>query len=130
MKLPDLPELNYLPSTTRDMVLCLLENYGKACWFAAKAEARDIPEEEIVSIPAIREATALQQFVPLSPPLETITRPNLTTEELAYYSHMTAQAWRVKACYDTTPEGLRPLRVCGKLAWPAAGAKKLLGVTA
>ena len=62
--------------------------------------------------------------------LETITRPNLTTEELAYYSHMTAQAWRVKACYDTTPEGLRPLRVCGKLAWPAAGAKKLLGVTA
>jgi hypothetical protein len=63
-------------------------------------------------------------------PLEQVNKPVLTTAELAYYSNMTAQAWRVKACYDTAPEGLRPLRVCGKLAWPTAGAKKLLGVTA
>lgn len=62
------------------------------------------------------------------PPLEQVTKPNLTTAELAFYSNMTAQTWRVKACYDTAPEGLRPLRVCGKLAWPTAGAKKLLGV--
>ena len=65
---------------------------------------------------------------PNYPPLETVTKPNLTTAELAYYSNMAAQTWRVKACYDTAPEGLRPLRVCGKLAWPTAGAKKLLGV--
>jgi hypothetical protein len=65
-----------------------------------------------------------QQF----PPLELVTKPNLTTAELAYYSNMATQSWRVKACYDTAPEGLRPLRVCGKLAWPTAGAKKLLGV--
>ena len=64
------------------------------------------------------------------PPLEQVTKPNLTTVELAYYSNMCAQTWRVKACYDTAPEGLRPLRVCGKLAWPTAGAKKLLGVAA
>ncbi|MGV1046356.1 hypothetical protein [Limnohabitans sp.] len=62
------------------------------------------------------------------PPLETVTKPNLTTAELAFYSNMAEQTWRVKACYDTAPEGLRPLRVCGKLAWPTAGAKKLLGV--
>lgn len=61
-------------------------------------------------------------------PLELVTKPNLTTRELAYYSNMAEQSWRVKACYETFPEGLRPLRVCGKLAWPTAGAKKLLGV--
>lgn len=73
-----------------------------------------------------RAATEPQQF----PPLESVTKPNLTTRELAFYSNMAEQTWRVKACYDTAPEGLRPLRVCGKLAWPTAGAKKLLGVPA
>lgn len=71
-----------------------------------------------------RAAPESQQF----PPLESVTKPNLTTRELAFYSNMAEQSWRVKACYDTAPEGLRPLRVCGKLAWPTAGAKKLLGV--
>ena len=66
--------------------------------------------------------------VPNYPPLALVTKPNLTTAELAFYSNMAAQTWRVKACYDTAPDGLRPLRVCGKLAWPTAGAKKLLGV--
>lgn len=70
------------------------------------------------------EAKAPQNF----PPLEQISKPNLTTAELAFYSNMAAQTWRVKACYETFPDGLRPLRVCGKLAWPTAGAKKLLGV--
>ncbi len=71
-----------------------------------------------------RAATDPQQF----PPLESVTKPNLTTRELAFYSNMAEQTWRVKACYDTAPEGLRPLRIFGKLAWPTAGAKKLLGV--
>lgn len=80
------------------------------------------------SIPAMREAHATQQFNAPFPPLEQVTKPNLTTAELAFYSNMAAQTWRVKACHDTAPDGLRPLRVCGKLAWPTAGAKKLLGV--
>lgn len=77
--------------------------------------------------PAVDTAAAAadpQQF----PPLEFVTKPNLTTRELAFYSNMAEQTWRVKACYDTAPDGLRPLRVCGKLAWPTAGVKKLLGV--
>lgn len=69
-----------------------------------------------------------QQFKVQYLPLEQVTKPNLTTAELAFYSNMASQTWRVKACYETYPEGLRPLRVCGKLAWPTAGAKKLLGV--
>ena len=66
------------------------------------------------------------QAPPFYPPLEQITKPNLTTAELAYYTNMAEQTWRMKACYDTAPVGLRPLRVCGKLAWPTIGVKKLL----
>jgi hypothetical protein len=78
----------------------------------------------------IQATQAPQQSKAQHLPLEQVTKPNLTTAELAYYSNLTEQCWRVKACYDTAPEGLRPLRVCGKLAWPTAGAKKLLGVAA
>ena len=84
----------------------------------------------LISIQAMREATAPQQFTPPFPPLALVTKPTITTAELAYYSNMAEQTWRVKACYDTVPDGLRPLRVCGRLAWPTAGAKRLLGVTA
>ena len=80
------------------------------------------------NIQAMCEATDSQQFNAPFPPLELVTKPYLTTGELAYYTNMAKQSWRVKACYDTAPEGLRPLRVCGKLAWPTAGAKKLLGL--
>lgn len=83
-----------------------------------------------ISTKAMPEAIVSQQFTPPFLPLEQVTKPNLTTSELAYYSNMTEQAWRAKACYDSAPEGLRPLKVCGKLAWPTAGAKKLLGVKA
>ena len=80
------------------------------------------------SIATMREATSPQQFPAPYPALEQVTKPNLTTAEIAYYSNMAEQTWRVKACYETFPDGLRPLRVCGRLAWPTAGAKKLLGV--
>ncbi len=76
------------------------------------------------------DAGAFHRFTGHYQPLEQVTKPNLTTAELAYYSNMAEQTWRVKACYDSAPDGLRPRRVCGKLAWPTAGAKKLLlGVT-
>ena len=77
---------------------------------------------------ATATATAPQQFTAPFPPLALVSKPNLTTAELAYYSNITAQCWRVKACYETFPEGLRPLRVCGKLAWSTLATKKLLGV--
>jgi hypothetical protein len=85
-----------------------------------------LPPPELLERPTWMPATGPPycQF----PPLETVTKSHLTTRELSYYTNMQPQSWRVKACYDTAPEGLRPLRVCGKLAWPTAGAKKLLGL--
>jgi len=37
----------------------------------------------------------------------------------------TARGW---ACLETFPDGLKPLRVNGRLAWPVAGIRKVLGV--
>lgn len=64
------------------------------------------------------------------PPLELVTKPRLTTAEIAYYSNLKEQTWRAHACYGSAPGGLQPIRVCGRLAWPTAGVKKLLGVAA
>ena len=80
------------------------------------------------SIDAICEEAASQQYVPPFPPLELVTKPNLTTAEIAYYTNQAEQTWRIHACRETFPDGLRPRRIGGRLNWPTPGAKKLLGV--
>lgn len=80
------------------------------------------------SIATMRETTASQQFTPPYPPLELVTKPNLTTAEIAYYANQAEQTWRIHACRETFPDGLRPIRIGGRLNWPTVGAKKLLGV--
>ena len=62
------------------------------------------------------------------PPLEDVSKPVLTTAEIAFYTNTKPQTWRAYACYDNAPGGLKPLRVGGRLCWPTVGAKKLLGV--
>ena len=66
------------------------------------------------------------QAPPPFPPLELVTKPNLTTAEIAYYANQAEQTWRIHACRETFPEGLRPRRIGGRLNWPTTGAKKLL----
>lgn len=77
-----------------------------------------------------REATALQQFNGQYPPLEHVTRPNLTTAETAYYLNRRPQTLRGWACLENFPEGLRCYRIGGLLAWPTAQVKALAGVPA
>lgn len=60
------------------------------------------------------------------PPLEQVTKPVLTTDEIAYYFNNAPQTWRAHACYGTG--GVTPIRVGGRLGWSTACAKKLLGV--
>lgn len=59
-------------------------------------------------------------------PLEQVTKPVLTTAEIAFYTNTQPQTWRAYACYDNAPGGLKPLRIGGRLCWPTACAKKLL----
>ena len=62
------------------------------------------------------------------PPLEQITRPTVPTEQAGYYLDRRPQTMRGWACAETFPVGLRPIRINGRLAWPVAGIRRLLGV--
>lgn len=62
------------------------------------------------------------------PPLDRETRAAVDTETAAYHLSRRPQTLRCWAAYESGP--LRPLRVNGRLAWPIAEIRRLLGVTA
>jgi hypothetical protein len=74
------------------------------------------------------ENAAPHQFTALYLPLEQVTKPNLTTAEIAYYLDRRPQTLRVWACLENGP--IRPRRIGGLLAWPTAEVKALAGVSA
>ena len=67
-------------------------------------------------------ATAALTF----PALDRDTRAAVDTETAAYHLSREPQTLRVWACKESGP--LRPLRVHGRLAWPTAEIRRLLGV--
>lgn len=77
-------------------------------------QCAEIPEG--VTVPA--------DFVPLH--LE--TRSHVTTAVMCRHLGRQPQTARGWASAGTHPHGLRPLRVMGRLAWPVAGIKAVLGV--
>lgn len=79
---------------------------------------------------AIRAAAnpVATRFTGQYPPLEQITRPNLKTEEAAFYLNRRPQTLRAWACLETFPAGLRPKRIGGLLAWSTNEVKALTGV--
>lgn len=66
-----------------------------------------------------------QQF----PPLEMVNRPTVPTQQAAHYLLRRPQTLRSWACAETFPDGLRPVRINGRLGWPVAGIRAVLGVT-
>lgn len=60
------------------------------------------------------------------PPLEHITRPTLETAAAAYYLNRAQQTLREWACFEKGP--VRPIRINGRLAWPVAEIRRVLGV--
>lgn len=67
-------------------------------------------------------AAASAQFIPL----EQETRPTVDTAAAAFYLIRRPQTLRGWACMENGP--LRPRRVHGRLAWPVADIRRLLGV--
>jgi hypothetical protein len=59
-------------------------------------------------------------------PLERETRAALPTSEAAFHLNRAEQTLRLWAMREDGP--LRPLRVHGRLAWPTARIKELMGV--
>lgn len=54
------------------------------------------------------------------------TRAALPTPEAAFHLNRAAQTLRLWACLENGP--IRPVRVNGRLAWPVADIKRVLGV--
>jgi hypothetical protein len=75
------------------------------------------------------EATAPPVFNPPFPPLSLVTKPNLTTQELAYYLNRRPQTLRGWASRSGTGP-IQAKRIGGILAWSTAEAKALAGVPA
>lgn len=62
-------------------------------------------------------------------PLDQETRTHVPTKVMCHHLGRKAQTARGWASAETYPDGLKPLRVNGRLAWPVAGIRRLLGVT-
>lgn len=60
------------------------------------------------------------------PPLHLETRPAVDTATAAYHLNRQPQTLRGWACKEDGP--LRPVRVHGRLAWPVAELRRVLGV--
>ncbi len=58
------------------------------------------------------------------PPLGQVTRPTVPTDAAAYYLNRQPQTLRAWACLENG--ALRPVRICGRLAWNVAEIKSLL----
>jgi hypothetical protein len=63
---------------------------------------------------------------PIFPPLELVTKPNLSTEEAGYYLNRKPQTLRNWAATERGP--IRPIRVGSLLAWPTRDVKRISGV--
>lgn len=55
-------------------------------------------------------------------------RTHVSTAVMCHHLNRKEQTARGWACSETFPDGLRPVRVMGRLQWPVAGIRKLLGV--
>lgn len=64
-------------------------------------------------------------FVPLSEE----KRQAVGTELMCYHIGRKPQTARTWAMNESYPPALRPIRILGRLAWPVAGIKEVLGVS-
>lgn len=69
-----------------------------------------------------------QRVQEVFPPLETVTKPLLTTSEYCWYTNFAKQTAWLHACKENGP--IRPVRVGSRLGWPTKAVKELVGVAA
>jgi hypothetical protein len=62
-------------------------------------------------------------------PLDQETRTHVSTPVMCRHIGRKEQTARGWASAETYPDGLKPLRINGRLAWPVAGIRRILGVT-
>lgn len=64
---------------------------------------------------------------PVRVSLDRETRAAVDTATAAFHLNRQPQTLRAWACKEDGP--LRPIRVCGRLAWPVAELRRVLGVS-
>lgn len=64
---------------------------------------------------------------PAWPPLALETRTHVGTAQAAFY--LSRQAQTLREWSSTEAGAIRPLRIHGRLAWPVADIKRVLGLT-
>jgi len=62
-------------------------------------------------------------------PLDQETRTHVSTTVMCRHIGRKEQTARGWASAETFPDGLKPLRINGRLAWPVAGIRRILGMT-
>jgi len=87
-------------------------------------EALSLQHQQDKSLAAQPPPAVAPQFTPL----HRETRTHVDTETMCWHLGFAQQTARLWACKETYPEGLRPIRVNGRLKWPVAGIRKTLGV--
>lgn len=73
--------------------------------------------------------TTRQKEPQIFPPLALETRTHISTDHCAFLLGRASQTLRIWACYESKGP-LRPVRVNGRLAWPVAEIRRVLGVQA
>lgn len=58
------------------------------------------------------------------PPLDTVTRPTLSTAEAAYYLHLRPQTMRAYACHQNF--AITPTKIQSRLHWKTSEVRALL----
>lgn len=76
--------------------------------------------QDITQTDALPASSAAHIFTPL----EQVTRPTVPTADAAHYLNRQPQTLRAWACLENGP--MRPVRICGRLAWPVAQIRALL----
>lgn len=86
-------------------------------------QAKPLPSlPEVHHSVVVRQGAADGDFLPL----ERVTRPTVETAAAAFYVNRRPQTLRLWACHENGP--IRPIRINGRLAWPVAELRRLLGV--
>ncbi len=84
---------------------------------------------ETASDPAVinpARLAKLEKRAPMCVPLDHETRATVDTATAAFHLNRQPQTLRGWACLENGP--LRPIRVHGRLAWPVAELRRVLGV--
>ena len=77
--------------------------------------------QTVTNQPAARPAISSAH---ICTPLEQVTRPTVPTADAAYYLNRQPQTLRAWACLENG--ALRPVRICGRLAWRVSDIRALL----